>query len=96
MAPKSTYRHFFKCPKIHTYPSSSALKIHTDPFSSATYMPTTGPFWCFKQATESVQNPEKLTKTSEREREISTGFLGFPEILTLNVKMFVRSVDLED
>jgi hypothetical protein len=57
--PKNTYIPFFKCPKN----TQTLAQVPTK------YMPTRGPFGCFKQATESVQNPEKLTKTSERERE---------------------------
>jgi hypothetical protein len=40
-----------------------------------TYIPTKGPFGCFKQAIESGQNPKKNHKDfREREREIPIDF----------------------
>jgi hypothetical protein len=34
-----------------------------------TYIPTKGLFGCFKQATNNEQNPKKITKTLEKEKE---------------------------
>ncbi len=52
-----------------------------------TYIPTKGPFGCFKQAIESGQNPKKNHKDfREREREIPIDFWRFSNKNTLNVK----------
>lgn len=107
--PNNTYIFFINGPpKVHTDISSNAQNTYIPFFKCPknTYRPLLKcpQNTCLPGDLLGVlSKPQKVYKSREPykdfregEREISTGFLGFPEILTLNVKRFVRSVDLED